>query len=106
MISTDPAFPGDVPGRERHKLCHIISAILIKLHFPLGDVVVAWTVAVVTSGADVGARHSKSLHGHPAEQFFFEKILSYHKIFYVNFTSQGQSSCLVLNRKRQLSLHC
>ena len=37
--------------------------------FPVGDVVVAGTVAVVTSGADVGSRQSKSLQGHPAEQF-------------------------------------
>ena len=37
--------------------------------FPVGDVVVAGTVAVVTSGADVGARQSKPLQGHPAEQF-------------------------------------
>ena len=37
--------------------------------FPDGDVVVAGTVAVVTSGTDVGARQSKPLQGHPAEQF-------------------------------------
>ena len=37
--------------------------------FPVGDVVVAGTVAVVTSGAEVGARQSKPLQGHPAEQF-------------------------------------
>ena len=37
--------------------------------FPVGDVVVAGTVAVVTSGADVGAKQSKPLQGHPAEQF-------------------------------------
>ena len=37
--------------------------------FPVGDVVVAGAVAVVISGADVGSRQSKSLHGHPAEQF-------------------------------------
>ena len=43
--------------------------------FRLGDVVialqvtVAGTVALVTSGAEVGARQSKSLQGHPAEQF-------------------------------------
>ena len=37
--------------------------------FPVGDVVVAGTVAVVTSGADVGSRQSKSLQGQPAGQF-------------------------------------
>jgi len=37
--------------------------------FAVGDVVVAGTVAVVTSGADVGSRQSKSLQGQPAEQF-------------------------------------
>ena len=37
--------------------------------FPIGDVVVAGPVAVVTSGTDVGARQSKPLQGHPAEQF-------------------------------------
>ena len=37
--------------------------------FPVGNVVVAGTVAVVTSGTDVGARQSKPLQGHPAEQF-------------------------------------
>ena len=35
----------------------------------VGDVVVEGTVAVVTSGTDVGARQSKPLQGHPAEQF-------------------------------------
>ena len=37
--------------------------------FLVDDVVVAGTVAVVTSGADVGAKQSKPLQGHPAEQF-------------------------------------
>ena len=37
--------------------------------WPFGDVVVAGTVAVVTSGAGVVAVHSKSLQGQPAEQF-------------------------------------
>ena len=43
--------------------------------FPIGDVVVALqetaagTVALVTSGAEVGSRQSKSLQGHPVEQF-------------------------------------
>ena len=43
--------------------------------FRLGDVVialqatVAGTVTLVTSGAEVGARQSKSLQGHPAKQF-------------------------------------
>ena len=43
--------------------------------FRLGDfvialqVTVAGTVALVTSGAEVDARQSKSLQGHPAEQF-------------------------------------
>ena len=37
--------------------------------FPDGDVVVAGTVAVVTSGVEVGSRQSNSLQGHPAEQF-------------------------------------
>ena len=37
--------------------------------FPVGDVVVAGTVVVVTSGACVVEIHSKSLQGHPAEQF-------------------------------------
>ena len=37
--------------------------------FPLVEVVVAGTVAVVTSGADVVSMQSNSLHGHPAEQF-------------------------------------
>ena len=36
---------------------------------PVGDVVVAGTVAVVISGAGVVAVHSKSLQGQPAEQF-------------------------------------
>jgi len=36
---------------------------------PVGDVVVAGTVAVVTSGAGVVAVHSKSLQGQPTEQF-------------------------------------
>ena len=37
--------------------------------FPIGDVVVAGTVAVVTSGVVVGSRQSNPLQGHPAEQF-------------------------------------
>ena len=46
------------------------SAVLrTRTAFPVGDVVVAGTVAVVISGADVGARQSKPLQGHPAEQF-------------------------------------
>ena len=36
---------------------------------PFADVVVGGTLAVVTSGADVVATHSKSLQGQPAEQF-------------------------------------
>ena len=36
-----------------------------------GVVVVDGTVAVVTSGADVGSRQSKPLQGHPAEQFSY-----------------------------------
>ena len=39
--------------------------------FPVGDVVVDGTVAVVTSGADVGSRQSKPLQGHPAAQFSY-----------------------------------
>ena len=38
--------------------------------FSVGEVVVAGTVAVVTSGADVVSMHSNSLQGQPAEQFF------------------------------------
>ena len=37
--------------------------------FPVGDDVVAGVLVVVSSGADVVARQSKSLQGHPAEQF-------------------------------------
>ena len=37
--------------------------------FPVGEVVVAGTVTVVTSGADVVSMHSNSLQGQPAEQF-------------------------------------
>ena len=37
--------------------------------FPVGEVVVAGIVAVVTSGADVVSIHSNSLQGQPAEQF-------------------------------------
>ena len=48
----------------------IVVCVLNKsTAFPNGDVVVAGTVTVVTSGADVVSRQSKSLHGHPAEQF-------------------------------------
>ena len=44
--------------------------------FPVGDVVVAGIVAVVTCGADVGTRQSKPLQGHPAEQFsLFVRVL-------------------------------
>ena len=39
--------------------------------FPVGDVVVDGTVAVVTSGVDVGSRQSKPLQGQPAEQFSY-----------------------------------
>ena len=45
------------------------KVLRIRTAFPVGDVVVAGTVAVVTSGTDVGARQSKPLQGHPAEQF-------------------------------------
>ena len=37
--------------------------------FPVGEVVVGGTVAVVTSGADVVSMQSYSLQGQPAEQF-------------------------------------
>ena len=46
-----------------------LAVLKTRTVFPVGDVVVAGTVAVVTSGAEVGARQSKSLQGHPAEQF-------------------------------------
>ena len=60
-----------------------MKGLLLELHvlrtrtaLPVGDVVVVGLVAVVTSGADVGARQSKSLQGHPAAQFslFFSII--------------------------------
>ena len=50
----------------------LLSEFLVlktRTAFPVGDVVVTGTVAVVVSGADVGARQSKPLQGHPAEQF-------------------------------------
>ena len=37
--------------------------------FPIGKVVVAGTVTVVTSGVGVVSMQSKSLQGQPAEQF-------------------------------------
>lgn len=47
-----------------------LTVLRTRTAFPDGDVVVVvGTVAVVASGTDVGARQSKSLHGHPAEQF-------------------------------------
>ena len=76
--------------------------------FPVGDVVEAGTVAVVTSGTDVGARQSKPLQGHPAKQFsliFRLNFISFGS-FFLKITSQGQSSCLVLNRAKQSSSHC
>ena len=51
-----------------------LAVLKTSTAFPLGDVVVAGTVAVVTSGAGVVAVHSKSLQGHPAEQFSLFKI--------------------------------
>ena len=53
-----------------------MNGLLFEFHvlktrtaFLVGEIVVAGTVAVVTSGADVGAGQSKPLQGHPAEQF-------------------------------------
>ena len=46
-----------------------LAVLRTRTAFPVGDVVVAGTVAVVISGADVGSRQSKPLQGHPAEQF-------------------------------------
>ena len=46
-----------------------LEVLRTRTAFPVGDVVVAGTVAVVISGADVGSRQLKSLQGHPAEQF-------------------------------------
>ena len=49
----------------------LLGSLVLKTStaFPVGDVVVVGTVAVVISGVDVGTRQSKSLQGHPAEQF-------------------------------------
>ena len=46
-----------------------LKVLRTRTAFLVGDEVVAGTVSVVTSGADVGSRQSKSLQGHPAEQF-------------------------------------
>ena len=46
-----------------------LNVLRTRTAFPVGDVVVLGTVAVVASGTDVGARQSKPLQGHPAEQF-------------------------------------
>ena len=64
-----------------------MKGLLLELHvlrtrtaLPVGDVVVVGLVAVVTSGADVGARQSKSLQGHPAAQFSLFFLLFNFKI--------------------------
>ena len=46
-----------------------LKVLRTRTAFPVGDVVVVGTVAVVVSGTDVGARQSKPLQGQPAEQF-------------------------------------
>ena len=50
-------------------LLFVLILLRTRTAFPVGDVVVAGTVAVVISGVVVGSRQSKPLHGHPAEQF-------------------------------------
>ena len=85
-----------------------LKVLRTRTAFPDGDVVVEGAVAVVTSGTDVGARQSKPLQGHPAKQFsliFRLNFISFGS-FFLKITSQGQSSCLVLNRARQSSSHC
>ena len=46
-----------------------LKVLRTRTAFPIGDVVVAGAVAVVTSGAGVCSIQLKSLQGHPAEQF-------------------------------------
>ena len=50
-------------------LLFALAVLRTRTAFPVGDVVVAGTVVIVTSGADVGSRQSKPMQGHPAKQF-------------------------------------
>ena len=58
-----------LPSRDPDAPVYLFKVLSTRTAFSVGDVVVEGTVAVVTSGADVGSRQSKPLQGHPAEQF-------------------------------------
>ena len=58
-----------------------LNVLKTRTALPVDDVVVAGTVAVVTSGAGVVPVHSKSLQGQPAEQFsLISDYISFHVI--------------------------
>ena len=70
FISISQKNFGYLPLKSTMKgLLFELDVLRTRTAFPVGDVVVAGTVAVVTSGTDVGAKQSKPLQGHPVEQF-------------------------------------